>query len=82
MKKYTTTDSITRKFTIAYQLGGRGTTHSKFSAALNALAKAQRSARRGGDCQGISIAVTEYKDGLIWGSGALTEDESNQLQSL
>lgn len=78
----TTTDTITRKFTVAYQLGGRGTTHSKFSAALNALAKAQRSARRGGDCQGISIEVTEYKDGRIWGSGELTEDEANQLQSI
>lgn len=79
----TTNDTITRKFTIAYQLGGRGTTHSKFSAALNALGKAQRSARRGGDCQGISIEVTEYKaDGSLWGAGELTEDESNQLQAL
>jgi len=78
----TTTDSITRKFSIAYQLGGRGTTHSKFSAALNALAKAQRSARRGGDCQGISIEVTEYKDGSLWGTGELTEDEASQLESI
>lgn len=76
----TDTDTITRKFAIAYQLGGRGTTHSKFSAALNALGKAQRSARHSGDRQGISIEVTEYKaDGILWGAGELTEDEYNQL---
>jgi len=77
----TTTDTITRKFTVAYQLGGCGTTHSKFSAALNALDKAQRSARRSGDCQGVSIEVTEYQDGRVYGAGELTEDEANQLQN-
>lgn len=78
-----TEDTITRKFAVAYQLGGRGTTHGKFSAALNALAKARRSAHRGGDCQGVGIEVTEHKaDGSLWGVGELTEEEANQIQSI
>jgi len=78
-----TTETLTRKFTVAYQLGGRGTTHNKFSAALNAVAKARRAAKRGGDLQGIGIEVSEYKaDGSLWGTGSLTEDEAAALYNL
>jgi hypothetical protein len=81
MTTTTTTETLTRKYTVAYQLGGRGTTHNKISAALNAVAKARRAAKRGGDLQGVRIEVTEYKDGRLWGAGELTEEESEALHN-
>lgn len=71
---------ITRKYSISYQLGATGSTHSKLSAAIRALQSARNAARRGGDCQGITITVTEYRDGQIYGTGELTDAERNEIE--
>jgi hypothetical protein len=81
-KTMTTTDTITRKFQVRFQLGGYGSEHSKLSAAIRAMQAAERRARRGGDCQGIYIQVNEYRDGRFYGHGELTETESMEIQSL
>jgi hypothetical protein len=78
----TTTDTITRKFQVRFQLGGYGTEHNKLIAAITAMDKAARRACRSGDSQGISIRVNEYRDGSFYGHGELTEDEASQLQGV
>ena len=78
----TTTDTITRKFQVRFQLGGYGSEHNKLSAAIRAVEKAERAARRGGDCQGVYIQVNEYRDGSFYGQGELTDSESMDIQSL
>lgn len=75
-KQERTNDSITRKFQVRYQLGGRGSEHVKLSAAIRAMAKAERAARRGGDIQGVYIEVNEYRNGAYYGPGALTDSEA------
>jgi putative IMPACT (imprinted ancient) family translation regulator len=80
MTTKTSSENITRKFTVAYQLGSRGSTHNKLSAAIRAMLNARASARRSGDIQGITIEVTEYKDGKLWGTGELTEAESAEIE--
>ena len=76
------TESIAREYTVAYQLGAKGSSHRSFAAACKALAKASAAARKGGDRQGITIEVTEYKAGKLWGAGELTDDETATLAAI
>ncbi len=77
-----TTDSITRKFQVRFQLGGYGTEHTKLIAAIRAMEKAIARNRRTGDSQGVSIQVNEYKGGSFYGIGEMTETEYAEYQAL
>lgn len=76
------TNTLIRKFQVRFQLGGYGSEHNKLSAAIRAMEKAERTARRGGDCQGVYIQVNEYRGGSFYGQGELTESEASLIQSL
>ena len=74
---------MSTKYQIAYQLGGRGSTHRSITGAARALKRARAAARRGGDCQGIGVRAIDYTAGDPWGvDRALTEDERIDLEKL
>lgn len=69
------THSIKRTYTIAFQLGARGSTHRTFGAAIKALSRVRKTARKAGDKQAIYLEVNG-------GDGLLTDDEAAQLMAL
>jgi len=83
-KMTTTTTNMTtttRKFQVRLALGGYGSEHRTLPAAIRAMEKAERAARRGGDRQGFYIQVNEYRAGSFYGHGELTDAESTQIGS-
>lgn len=48
------------KYQIAFELGGRGSTHRRLTAAIKAARQAVNRCRRNGDAQGVRIIAIDY----------------------